>query len=185
MTQAIYGLYANPEGAQRAVEALHAAGVDDRSLEIISSEPWDEYEFGRRQHRTVMPWLAALGGLVGGAAGFLLAMLTQKAYPLPTGAMPIFARWPSGIVSYEMTMLGAVLASVVTLAITAGLPNWKRRLYDPEIADGKILVGVLNPSEDSRIELERVLREAGATDVREFGEVGPASDSAQVQGENA
>jgi hypothetical protein len=183
--RSLYGLYVHPEGAQRAVDALRAAGVDDASIEVVSSEPWDHYEFGRREHHTVMPWLAALGGLLGGAAGFLLSMLTQRAYPLPTGSMPIFAVWPTGIVTYEMTMLGAILASVLTLALTAGLPSWKARLYDPEIADGKILVGVRNPSPDSRIELERRLKEAGARSVREFGAAESDFQAAQTEGGNA
>lgn len=181
---ALYGLFSEPESAQAAYDALRAAGVDDRSLEIVSSEPWDDYEFGRREHRTVMPWLAALGGSLGGTAGFLLSMLTQQAYPLATGDMPIFALWPTGIVTYEMTMLGAILAAVLTLAVSARLPSWKTRLYDAEVADGRILVGVLNPPEDSRIQLMTLLREAGASDVRESGRDESNSGPAQIPGGN-
>jgi hypothetical protein len=164
---AIYGLYSDPESAQRAVDSLRGADVPMQEIAVISSQPFDEYEFGRRDHRTPMPWLAALGGLAGGAGGFLLAVLSQKAYPLSTGGMPIVALWPSGIVTYELTMLGAILTALLILLVTARLPDWRANLYDPAVSDGKILVGVVNPREDSRVELERRLREAGAEQTKE------------------
>jgi hypothetical protein len=167
--QAVYGLYSDPDSAQRAVNALRGAEVELRDIAVVSSQPFDEYEFGRRDHQTPMPWLAALGGLAGGTGGFLLAVLSQKAYPLPTGGMPIVALWPSGIVTYELTMLGAILTALLTLLVTARLPDWRAGLYDPAVSDGKILVGVVNPREDSRVELERRLREAGAEQTKTIG----------------
>jgi hypothetical protein len=175
---AIYGLYAGPESAQRAFESLADStrsgreavaelGIRESDIVVISSEPFEEYGFGQRDHRTPMPWIAALGGLLGGLSGFELTAFTQKAYPLPTGGMPIVSLWPNAIITYEMTMLGAVLATLITLLVAARLPRWSRKgsIYDSRVSDGKILVGVANAPERSRRELERRLREAGAEDV--------------------
>ena len=71
-----------------------------------------------------------------------------------------------GIVTYELTMLGAVIATVITLLVTARLPNWGAKLYDPEISHGKILIGVVDPSDEARAELENRLRRAGAEKVK-------------------
>jgi hypothetical protein len=49
-------------------------------------------------------------------------------------------------------MLSAILATVVTLMFTAGLPSRGGKLYDPEVSDGYILVGVENPSDAARLE---------------------------------
>ena len=168
MSDAKYGLYSDPDSAQRAVDALRSAGVDEPAITVISSEPFEEHEFGRKDHRTPMPWLAVLGGLMGGAAGYLLVSLTQLAYPLPTGGMPIVTLWSNGIITYELAMLGAILATIATLLFAARLPNWKTQLYDPAVSDGKILVGVVNPQEASRAELAKILRESGATEVKDF-----------------
>jgi hypothetical protein len=173
---AIYGLYPDPDSAQRALDSLLEGGLAqaisgtpnlESDIVVISSEPFEEYEFGRREHHTSMPWIAALGGLLGGVGGFWMATFTQRAYPLSTGAMPIVSLWPNGIVAYEMTMLGAILATLVTLLITTRLPNWGRKgtIYDSAVSDGKILVGVTNPPARARSELERRLREAGAEKV--------------------
>ena len=49
-------------------------------------------------------------------------------------------------------MLGAILATVITLVATALLPGRGQRLYDPEVTDGKILVGVEDPREAAAVE---------------------------------
>jgi hypothetical protein len=137
----------------------------------MSAEPFDEYSFSKMDEATRMPWLAAVGGLLGGTCGFLLARLTQEAYPQPliTSGMPLLAAWPTGIVTYELTMLGAVLATVVTLLITTRLPNWKPKFYDPEVSNGKILIGVLEPADEALAEIERRLLGAGAEQVKSSG----------------
>ena len=163
--KAVYGLYPDPDSAERAVELLRSANVDDRSIVVLSSEPFDEYEFGRRDHETIMPWLAALGGLVGGASAFAFVAFTQKVYPLPTGGMPIVSLWPNGIITYEFTMIGAILATLATLIVTARSPRESAQLYDPEVSNGKILIGVVNPAEGLRGAAEQALRNAGAESV--------------------
>ena len=99
-------------------------------------------------------------------AGTWLTRMTELAWPLQTGNMPIVAWWPNLIVIFEMTMLGAILATVVTLLITAQLVRRPPALYDPEVSDGKILVGVGNPTEASLPELERALRAGGASQLK-------------------
>ncbi len=163
--KAIYGLYADPDSAQRAVDLLREAKVEDRSVVVLSSEPFDHYEFGRRDQHTVMPWLAALGGLVCGLSALAFVAFTQKAYPLPTGGMPMVALWPDGIITYEFTMFGAVLTTLITLIITARSPRESAQLYDPEVSSGKILIGVVNPPEAARTQLEEALRNAGTASV--------------------
>jgi hypothetical protein len=179
--EAIYGLYPDPGSAQRAVNSLRQAGTADRDIVVVSSEPFEEYDFGWLDRRTPMPWLAALGGLVGGASGYLLASMSQRVYPLVTGGMPIAPRWTNGIITYELTMLGAILATLLTLLISTRLPDWRRSAYDPEVSDGKILVGVLNPAETSRAELERLLLAAGAPGIKEF--VGRARSKSELSTE--
>ena len=69
-----------------------------------------------------------------------------------------------------MIMLGAILTTLVVLLIGAGLPNFKGVITDPEIGNGKILVGVVDPPESSQAELERRLQQAGASQVKQFSE---------------
>ena len=151
---AIYGLYDDPDTAQRAVDGLRAAGVADADIQVMSSEPFEEYEFSHRDSGTWMHWMAGVGGVAGFTGAYLLTTITQQSWPIKTSGMPIVAPWPNLIVLFEMTMLGAILASVLTLFVTARLPKRLPALYDPEVSNGYILVGVQGPARDFTAALE-------------------------------
>jgi hypothetical protein len=158
---AIYGLYDNPETAQRAVDGLRAAGVADADIQVMSSEPFEEYEFSHRDSATWMHWIAGVGGIAGCTGAYLLTTMTQQSWPLKTSGMPIVAPWPNLIVIFEMTMLGAILATVLTLFVTAKLPKRMPPLYDPEVSNGYILVGLQGPAADMTERLTAALKSAG------------------------
>ena len=149
---AIYGLYSDPGVAQRAVDNLRAAGVLEADITVISSEPFEHYEFGHRDAKSAMPWIAAAAGLFGLVTTYYLLGASQMSWPLRTSGMPIVPLWTNLIIIFEMTMLSAIIATVITLLITAGLPSRGGGLYDPEVSDGYILVGVENPSDAARLE---------------------------------
>ena len=164
--KAVYALYAEARDVQRVFHGLLAAGLPEREIVIISSDPIEEYEFSHRDHATWMYWIAAGGGLIGLLAATWLTRMTELAWPLPTGNMPLVTWWPNIIVMFEMTMLGAILATVVTLLITAGIPRRAAALYDPEVSDGKILVGVENPQAGLVAKIEHALASGGGTEIR-------------------
>ena len=166
----IYGLYADPEAAQRAVDALHAASFDlkfdENQIIIISGEPHEGYDFAD-SHLTTLPYRwAVLGGAIGAFSGYLLTTLSQKTYPIHTGGMPVTPPWTNGIIIYELTMLGAILMTFFVLLRGARLPSFKGVIKDPEIWLGKILVGVTEPTDAAKQELENCLLLAGATKVK-------------------
>jgi hypothetical protein len=160
MMTAVYGLYVDPGTAQRAVNNLRSAGVADQDITVISSEPFEHFEFGHRDAKTAMPWIAAAAAVTGLLLTYYLLGLSQHAWPLVTAGMPIVPLWTNLIIIFEMTMLSAIIATVLTLLITAGLPSRGGKLYDPEVSDGYILVGVENPSDADA--LERALALDGA-----------------------
>ena len=155
---ALYALYPDGHSAQRAVNGLRAAGVKDQEITVISAQPMEEFEFSHIGARSAMWYIACLGGLVGFASATGLAYLTETSWPIQTGGMPILSWWPNLIIMFELTMLGAILASVATLIVTAGLGRRRPALYDPAVTDGQILVGVENPPEASVPDLQRALQ---------------------------
>ncbi len=158
---AVYGLFAGPDEAQQAYDRLKRSGVAERSIVVISSEPFEEYEFSRRDHATWMYWIAGGGGAIGLLAAWLLTSITQQLWPLNTSGMPIVSWVPNAIILFETTMLGAILATVVTLLVTAGLPAFGDQLYDPEVSEGYILVGVDKPAAEAREGLRATLEAVG------------------------
>ena len=164
---ATYALFPDGDGAQRAVNALRSAGLGDADITVLSAEPMEHYEFGEMNRTTRIWYIAALGGLIGLAIGTWLPRMTELAWPLPTGNMPIVAWWPNMIVMFELTMLGAILATVATLIVSGGLGRRKPRPYDAAVSDGLILVGVDEPRDRGAV--EHALRSAGAAEIRTQG----------------
>ena len=154
--KAVYGLYSDGQSAQQAVNRLRAAGIVDREIVVMSAQPMEDFEFGHMDRKTWMWWMACAGGLLGMATAFGLAWLTETSWPIDVGGLPTFAWWPNLIIIFELTMLGAIVATVVTLVVSAGLGR-RPTFYDPEVSDGKILVGVANPSESIVAGLEAAL----------------------------
>jgi hypothetical protein len=169
---AIYGLFCNAESALEAASALRAKSselhIRPESVTLISSEPIEEEIIASGQKHTWMPWIAVAGGVLGGTGGYSLAAFTQRTYPLPTGGMPIVAQWPTGIVMYELTMLGAILATIITLLITTKLPRYRNRIYDPAVSYGKVLVALIGPSRETQEKLRQQLNLLGAEQVKEI-----------------
>jgi len=158
---AIYALYPDPGSAQQTVDDLRRAGVSDRDIIVISAEPFEEYAFSHRDKATWLYWIAGGGGFIGLCVGYWLSRTTEQLWPLPTGGMPIVAMWPNLIVMFELTMLGGILATVIAFLVTAGLPRRQPKLYDAQVSDGQILVGIENPDAASIDRLERVFGARG------------------------
>jgi len=139
---AIYGLFDRPDDAQRAYTSLKRAGVPSGEIIVVSGEPFEAFEFSHRDHSMILFRLALVGGIIGFVAAVLLTRGTELAWPLVTGGMPVVAWWPNLVIIFEMTMLGAIVTTVISLLVASKLPSFRRGLYDPAVSDGKILVGV-------------------------------------------
>jgi ABC-type Fe3+ transport system permease subunit len=155
--KAVYGLYADGQAAQQAVNRLRAAGLSDREITILSSRPMEDYEFGHIDSRSWIWWIACGGALVGMVLAILYIYVSATGWEMNVGGLPVIAWWPAAIITFELTMLGAIISTVITLVITAGLGRGSGRLYDPEVSDGKILVGVENPPEATVNDLQTAL----------------------------
>ena len=155
--KAVYALYPTGDAAQQAVNGLRGAGLTDQEITILSNRPMEEYEFGHIDAKSWMWWIACGGALVGMTLATALAYITSYSWPMNVGGLPTWAWWPYLIIIFELTMLGAIVATVITLVVTAGFGRGKGRLYDPAVSDGLILVGVENPPDGKVDDLQKAL----------------------------
>ncbi len=132
------GIFQDVETAGRAVEQLIGAGLAESQITSLSSVPYPDGVLVKTDRRTWFRWLALVGGLTGATGGFLLAAGTAWLYPVQTGDKPIVALYPTGIISYELAMLLAIVGAMAGMFLEMRLPPWVKRPYDPAIAEGCI-----------------------------------------------
>lgn len=125
----LYGLMAefdDPNALVAAAGRAHSAGY--RRLDAYTPFPIEELGEALGVHRTAVPLLVLIGGIVGAMAGFGLAYYASViSYPLNIGGRPLNS-WPAFIIpTFETTILFAAATAVFGMLALNGLPQ----LYHP------------------------------------------------------
>ncbi|MBH59848.1 MAG: hypothetical protein CL907_01545 [Dehalococcoidia bacterium] len=164
----ILGLYDNPDAAADALDALSEAGFDSNNFDVLTGTPYPEGAFGEHvpQHRLFR--FPLFGAIVGLTASVFLTSTTQIVYPLITGGKPILSIFAMLVIMYEMTMLSAVITTVIGILFESRLPNISMNVYDIRITEGLIGVSLVCTS-DKKETAERALNGAGAMEIKSSG----------------
>lgn len=168
MTVNALGLFHDPESALAAAGQLKEAGF--ARPELMSPIPIHGVEEVLGPKKSVIKRFTLFGGIFGGLSGFALAAGTAVLYAHPTGGRPIITIPPYLIITYELTILFGILATVLGFLFSARFPAIRERVYVPETAVDKFAVTVLCDSDDLLRRAEAILQQAGAEDVRQIKE---------------
>jgi hypothetical protein len=120
----IYGLMAefeDPTSLVTATERAHHEGY--RCMDAYSPFPIEELHEALGSRHTRLPLIVLIGGLVGCIGGYALEYWSSViAYPLNIGGKPLHS-WPAFIpVTFELTILFASFAAVLSWILLSGLP---------------------------------------------------------------
>ena len=160
----ILGLFEDANNAADAGDALKQANISDQDYDFLTDAPYPEGAFGEREERHRLYLFPFMGALVGVTVGILLTSMTQMAYPLVQGGKPILSLPPMAVVTYETTMLSAIIFTILGILFESRLPKAKLGLYDTRITEGYI--GVLVSVEEKQLpQVSDILTQAGAVDV--------------------
>lgn len=123
--QPIYGLMAefdNPSDAVAAARRVYEEGY--RRIDAFSPYPVEELSEAIGVHKTHMPLIVLIGGLLGGSLGYLMQFYIEViSFPINVGGKP-YHSWPAFIpVTFECTVLGAALFAVFGMLALNGLPE--------------------------------------------------------------
>jgi hypothetical protein len=168
MANHVIGLFHEPNSALAAAGKLKDAGFV--TPELQSPIPMEGVEEVLGEKKTVIRRFTLFGGLIGASSGFLLAAGTAVFWAHPTGGRPIITIPPFLIITYELTILFGIVATVIGFLISARLPAIRQRVYAPEAAVDKFAVTIACEDQESTRRAEAILREAGADEVRAVSE---------------
>jgi hypothetical protein len=121
----LYGVmaeFANPSDLVAAARAVYAAGY--RRVNGYSPFPIEELWEAIGFHRTGLPLIVLIGGILGGTGGFLMQYyLAVINYPINVGGKPLNS-WPAFIpITFECTILLAALSAVFGMLALNKLPQ--------------------------------------------------------------
>ena len=121
----IYGLMAEfgtPEELLSAAHSSSAAGYT--RMDAFTPLPIEGLSEAVGFHRTLLPVIVLIGGIMGGSAGFSMQYYANViGFPLNIGGKP-YNSWPAFIpITFELTILGAALSAVLGLLALNGLPT--------------------------------------------------------------
>jgi ActD protein len=140
--------------AVELIEALTGAGVSRDAINVMSSEPL-HLESGDDARTRISGWSIA-GGLVGTATALLLTIWTSRRVGLITGGMPVISPWAFGVIVFELTALGGILATLGRMIYEADLWRRGRRRMAPEaasaVADDRVAL-LVRPDETTDVQV--------------------------------
>ena len=113
--------FLNPEDAAAVIESAVRHGVTRDDIEIFSARPV-EFKPALLDRPSRASLVAVVSALVFGAGSTAFMFWTQLDYPLITGGMPLNSGWATGPITFEFTMMGAILGTV-------GMFLWESRLF--------------------------------------------------------
>src|SRR5213592_2093699 len=124
-TPRLYGVMAEFDSATQLVAAARRAyQAGYRRINGYSPYPIEELSEAIGFHRTNLPIIVLIGGILGGLGGFLMQYWMEVInYPLNVGGKP-YNSWPAFIpITFECTILCAAFAAVLGMLALNKLPQ--------------------------------------------------------------
>ncbi len=125
-------------GLPGLVARLRREGIAERRIQVLSREPLPEFP----PPPSSMSKLGILGALFGFSAAIGAIVAMTLGYRLHTGGMPLISPLPIGVITYEMTLLGSIIAMLLHLLLGARLGPGRRAVEHPELNFGEAIVCV-------------------------------------------
>ncbi|MBB6300609.1 DUF3341 domain-containing protein [Rhizobium leucaenae] len=128
---AVFGLVAEFDRPERLVEGVkRARKAGFRALDAYSPYPVQELTDVLDLKENIVPWLTFAGGMVGAAVAYGLQVYTNYAYQIIIGARPLYAWQSFMLITFELTVLFAVLFAVFGMLLLNRLPRLHHPLFD-------------------------------------------------------
>jgi hypothetical protein len=140
----VIGFFSDPHQLVKAMERVRDARY--QHFDAFTPFPVHGLEHAQGLKRSPLPFVTFGAGLAGCSLAFLLEYWTSAVdWPLIVGGKP-FNSWPAFVpIMFELTVLLAGLSTVAAMFIFNGLPNTKRRIYDPSLTSDRFAIVIEAP----------------------------------------
>ena len=161
---AVLGTFESIGAVNAAVNRLRQTGL--RQITLYSPVQIDELRGDIAMGESRIGFLALGGAVIGATAGLLLTMGTSVQWPLTTGGQPIISLPPFFVISFELTILFGVLATVLGMLWGISRNRINPRIYHSRFSADRFGLQVVC-AEDQIASVKNLLSAAGAEEVRD------------------
>src|SRR6266480_360779 len=165
---AVFGIYRNQLGVERAVDALKVSGFRNTDISVLFPENEGTKDFAHEKN-TKAPEGAATGAgtgaLVGGTLGWLAGI---GALAIP-GIGPFIAAGPI-VAALAGAGVGGTVGGLTGALVGMGIPEYEAKRYEGRVKSGGILLSVHSDNSDETKRAKEILQQTGAEDVSSTAE---------------
>jgi len=159
--------FRDKEDVVRALRDLKSGGCGSDDIAVFSDAPI-EFPRDALHHSSRMSFVVVMGAITLCLLTIGFVYFTQYNYPIVTGGMPTFSLWATGVIFYEITMLGAIVTTFLWFIYEGGLLRRGPRKPTPTIEPGIVALRVECDSNRSDA-VFHLFRSAGAVNIRTLG----------------
>jgi hypothetical protein len=176
----VLGFFDSPNAVLAATEKVKNANY--RYFDVFTPYPIHGLEHAQGLKRSPIPYVTFIAGLTGFLLAFLFEYWTSAVdWPINVGGKP-YNSWPAFVpIMFELTVLFAGLCTVGAMFAFNGLPNMRRKAFDPSLTNNRFAIVIENPpgksvdlqtkagksfKEFSESEAAQFLKQVGASEVR-------------------
>lgn len=127
----VYALLVEFDQPQQLIDSirrLREAGY--RSFDAYSSFPIDQLPEAMAFQDNRVPLLALAGGILGAVLGFALQVYCNLDFPIDIGNRPLIAPQAFLLITFELTVLFAVVSCIGGMLALNGLPRLHHPIFD-------------------------------------------------------
>lgn len=163
MANRLIALFKYEDDLLAAAGRLKESGFDD--VTVMSPIHLHGAEKVLGMGKSAVRRFSLIGALLGALGGFAMAAGTALVFILPTGGRPLVPLPPYLVITYEMTILFGVLATLLGFHIVSGLPAWEDEPYDMSTNVDRFSVVVGCGAGQDPAAAESIMKEAGADEI--------------------
>jgi len=165
---AVFGIYRDRVGVERAVDDLKDAGFRNTDISVLFPQNVGTKDFAHEKATKAPEGTATgagTGAVVGGTLGWLAGI---GALAIP-GVGPLIAAGPI-VAALTGVGVGGALGGITGALIGMGIPEYEAKRYEGRVKQGGILLSVHSDNSEWTKKAKDILELTGAEDVSSTGE---------------
>jgi hypothetical protein len=140
----VLGFYKDSHSLMEGMKKVRAANY--KAIDAFTPFPVHGLEHAQGLKRSPLPYVTFAAGLTGFTCAVALQYWTSAVdWPLIVGGKPLWS-WPAFVpIMFELTVLFGALATVGAMFLINGLPNQRRKAFDPSLTRDRFAIVIEAP----------------------------------------